>query len=130
VLTYPATNYGFDTASYHENAVGFGLLRDAMIHFWDGYLASPADGADAYASPLPAPDLRGLPPALIQTAQYDVLRDGGEAYAARLRRAGVPVRCTRYLAMNHGFALHGASYEHARGALEEMAAALREAFGR
>jgi acetyl esterase len=130
VLIYPVTNYCFDTASYHENAEGFGLLRDAMVHFWDSYLARPADGSDPYASPLRAPDLVGLPPALIQTAQYDVLRDDGEAYAARLGRSGVPVRCTRYLAMNHGFVMHGGSYEHARVALEEIAGALREAFGR
>ncbi len=130
VLIYPATNPAFDTASYHENAEGYGLLRDAMIHYWDCYLAGPADRANPYASPLQAPDVKGLPPALIQTAQYDVLRDDGEAYTARLRRAGVPVRCTRYLAMNHGFVQFAASYAHGRAALEEIGAALREAFGR
>jgi acetyl esterase len=130
VLIYPATNYGFDTASYHENAEGFGLLREAMIHYWDCYLARPADGRNSYASPLQATDLRGLPPALIQTAQYDVLRDDGEAYAARLHRAGVSVRCTRYVAMNHGFVQFGGSYAHGRVAVQEIADALQGAFGR
>src|SRR5262245_16035832 len=100
-----------------------------MVHFWEGYLARPADGRDPYASPLQASDLGGLPPALIQTAGYDVLRDDGEAYAARLRRAGVPVRCTRFLAMNHGFVQFGGAYEHARVALGEIGAALRQALG-
>jgi acetyl esterase len=130
VLIYPVTNCGFDTASYHENAEGFGLMRDAMIHYWNCYLAKPEDGRNPYASPLQAADLRGLPPALIQTAQYDVLRDDGEAYAARLRRAGVPVRCTRYLAMVHGFIQFGGAYEHGRVGVQEIAEALREAFGR
>jgi acetyl esterase len=130
VLIYPATNYGFDTASYHENAEGFGLLRDAMIHYWNAYLERAADGHNPYASPLQAKDLRGLPPALIQTAHYDVLRDDGEAYAARLYRAGVLVRCTRYLAMNHGFIQFGGSYAHGRAALQEIADAIRGAFGR
>jgi acetyl esterase len=128
VLLYPVTNHGFDTASYHENAEGLGLLRDAMIHYWNCYLAHPDDGHQPYASPLQAPDLRGLPPALIQSAYYDVLRDDGEAYAARLRRADVPVRCTRYLAMNHGFVQFAASHEHGRVALREIADALRQAF--
>ena len=66
--------------------------------------------------------------ALIQTAHYDVLRDDGEAYAARLRRAGVPVRCTRYLAMNHGFVQYGGTYPHALVAVQEITHALREAF--
>lgn len=129
VLIYPATNYGFDTASYHENAEGFGLLRDAMIHYWNSYLAKPEDGRNPYASPLQAADLRGLPPALIQTAQYDVLRDDGEAYAARLQRAGVPVQCTRYLAMNHGFVQFGGAYAHGCVAVQEIADALRKASG-
>lgn len=130
VLIYPATNHGFDTASYHECAEGFGLMRAGMIHYWNCYLARPEDGHNLYASPLQAADLRGLPPALIQTAHFDVLRDDGEAYAARLHRAGVPVRCTRYLAMNHGFVQFGGVYEHGRSAVQEIADALRAAFDR
>jgi len=128
VLIYPVTNRNFDTASYHQFAEGFGLLRDAMIHFWNSYLARPEDGANPYASPLQAPDLRGLAPALVQTAHYDVLRDEGEAYAARLQRTGVSVRCTRYLAMNHGFVQFAGAYEHGRSAVREIADALKQAF--
>ena len=125
VLIYPVTNHNLDTASYHQCAEGFGLMRDAMRYFWESYLTRPADGDDPYASPLRAPDLTGLPPALIQTAQYDVLRDDGEAYAARLRRAGLPVRCTRYLAMNHGFVQFAGQYVQGRVALDEIAAAIQ-----
>jgi acetyl esterase len=129
VLIYPATNDAFDTASAHQNASGFGLSRDAMIYFWGSYLGKPSDGENPYASPLRAKDLRGLPRALVITAQFDPLRDDGLAYAARLSRAGVPVRCTNYLDMNHGFALFGAVYESARKAMEEAVAELRSAWG-
>jgi len=130
VLIYPVTNYGFDTASYHHYASGFGLTRDTMRYFWKSYLANPTDGDDPCASPLQATSLAGLPPALILTAQYDVLRDEGEAYAARLAQAGVPVHCTRYLDMNHGFVQLAALCEPALQGLEEVADALRTAFSR
>lgn len=125
VLIYPVINHNLDTASYHQCAEGFGLMRDAMGYFWHCYLAHPADGRDPYASPLLAVNLARLPPALIQTAHYDVLRDDGEAYAARLRRAGVPVRCTRYLAMHHGFVQFAGQYETGRVAVQEIADALK-----
>jgi len=128
VLIYPVTNYGFDTASYHENAEGYGLTRDAMRFFWESYLANADQGAEPYASPLRAPNLAGVAPALILTAQFDPLRDDGEAYAARLHRAGVAVRLTRYLDMNHGFILCGAMFQSADCALQEIADALKEAF--
>lgn len=128
VLIYPVTNHHLDTASYHQCAEGYGLMRDAMRYFWDCYLAQPADAENPYAAPLRAADLCGVPPALIQTAQYDVLRDDGEAYAARLRRAAVPVRCTRYQAMNHGFVQFAGAYAHGRVALQEIADHLRTAF--
>jgi acetyl esterase len=126
-LIYPVINYDFDTASYHQYASGFGLTRDMMRYFWRSYLANPTDGGLPYASPLRAENLGGLPPALILTAHYDVLRDEGEAYAARLARAGVPVRCTRYLEMNHGFIQLAALCEPALQGLQEIAGALRTA---
>jgi len=129
-LIYPVTNFGFDTASYREYAEGFGLTRGLMRYFWKSYLPSPAEGGQAYASPLNAANLSGLPPALILTAQYDVLRDEGEAYAARLAQAGVPVCCTRYLDMNHGFIQLAALCDSALHGLEEVADALRTAFAR
>jgi acetyl esterase len=129
-LIYPVANCGFDTASYHRYAQGFGLTRDMMRYFWTSYLAKPTDGHDAFASPLQADDLSRLPPALVLTAQYDVLRDEGEAYAARLAQAGVPVRCTRYLEMNHGFIGLAALCDPALHALVEMADFLRAGFSR
>jgi acetyl esterase len=128
VLIYPGTNYSFDTASYFENEEGYRLTRANMIHFWDLYLACPADGQNPYASPLRAKDLSGLPSTLIITAQYDVLRDDGEAYAARLKRAGVPVKLTRYLDMNHGFLQQAAIYPSADHALTEIGTSLSRAF--
>jgi acetyl esterase len=128
VLWFPATNAAFDTTSYHLYAEGYGLSRENMIYFWKSYLKSREDADSPYASVLRAGDLTRLPPALVQTAQYDVLRDEGEAYAARLHRAGVPVRCIRYQGMVHGFLIHAASIEVARRALADTADALKKAF--
>lgn len=128
VLIYPVTNFSFDTASYHQYASGFGLTRDMMRYFWSSYVARPTDAGHPYASPLQAANLSRLPPALILTAQYDVLRDEGEAYAARLVQAGVPTRCTRYSDMNHGFVQLAALCEPALQGLQEIADGLRTAF--
>jgi acetyl esterase len=127
VLIYPVANHAFDTASYHENAEGYLLTRADMHWFWDCYLAHPADGRNPYASPLRAEDLAGLPPALVLTAGYDPLRDEGEAYAARLRAAGVPVKLVAYPGMIHAFIRRTRQFTQARAALAEVAAALREA---
>ncbi len=102
-LVVPVTNHAFDTASYTECAEGYGLTRDAMIWYWDQYLARPDDGSHPFASPLRAADLSGLPPAYVATAEYDPLRDEGDAYALRLREAGVPVVRARFEGMIHGF---------------------------
>jgi acetyl esterase len=128
VLWFPATNAAFDTTSYHLFAEGYGLSRDNMIYFWKSYLPRPEDADSPYASVLRARDVSGLPPALVQTAQYDVLRDEGEAYSARLHRAGVSVRCIRYQGMIHGFLVHAAAIDVARQALDDTAAALKKAF--
>ena len=96
VLHVPVTDHNYDYPSYTENAEGYLLTRASMIWFWDHYLNSPADGAEAYASPLRAADLSGLPPALIQTAEFDPLRDEGEAYGAALQAAGTGVTVKRY----------------------------------
>lgn len=130
VLIYPALNTNLDTASYHECATGFGLSRAAMAYFWKSYLPKPEDGANPYAAPLVAKELKGVAPALILTANYDVLRDDGEAYAARLKQAGVPVKCTRYLSMNHGFIRYGSIHEPAKRGLQEIADGLKKAFER
>ena len=126
VLVYPVTNYAFDTPSYRENAEGYLLTRADMQWFWDCYLARPEDGWRPYASPLRAADFSGLPPALVLTAEYDPLRDEGEAYAARLRAAGVPVKVVRYPGMIHAFIRRTKQFTQARAATGEIARALRE----
>jgi len=104
LLIYPVTDhYSTDYPSYTENAEGYGLSRLGMRWFWDHYLASPDQGANPLASPMRAPDLSGLPPALVLTAEFDPLRDEGEAYGARLAKAGVTARTVRFDGVNHGF---------------------------
>lgn len=103
VLSVPVTDHNFDSRSYVDNAADYGLTRAAMQWFWNHYLESEADGANPLASPLRAKDLRGLPPAFVQTAEYDPLRDEGDAYARRLTDAGVPVTHQRYDGMIHMF---------------------------
>lgn len=127
VLLVSPTNHNFDTASYHQNAAGYGLTRDAMVSFWSRYLARLEDGEAPYASPLRAPDVAGLPPTLVVTAQWDPLRDDGEAYAARLHRAGVPIQATRYRDATHGFLGFAATVPSADRALQQAADFLREA---
>jgi acetyl esterase len=95
-----------------------------MEWFSGHYLARPEDGLSVQASPLLAPDLRGLPPALVITAEFDPLRDEGEAYARRLRDAGVEVRCTRYDGMVHPFFSLSGGVRQAREAIAEVAAAV------
>ena len=128
VLVYPATHHSLDTRSYQEHADGYLLTRSAMRWFWNHYLRRADDGAEPYASPLLAEKLGGLPPALVVTAEYDPLCDEGEAYAGRLREAGVPVTLTRYPGMIHGFLRMINLVDKARAARDEVAAALRKAF--
>jgi len=130
LLIYPVTNYAFDTPSYKENADGYLLTRDAMQWFWSHYLASENDGRNAYASPMRARDCRRVPPALVITAEFDPLRDEGEAYAARLREAGVPVEVKRYNGMIHGFFSLGHVLEQGKKAVVDAAARLRAAFAK
>ncbi len=107
VLFYPVTDADFDTPSYLEFAEGHFLRRDGMRWFWDQYTTSAEERALITVSPLraSADDLAGLPPALLITAEADVLRDEGEAYGAKLRAAGVPVTAVRYLGIIHDFVM-------------------------
>ncbi|MEU5843586.1 alpha/beta hydrolase [Rhodococcus sp. NPDC047139] len=131
VLFYPVTDAAFDTASYHEFAEGYFLTRDGMKWFWDQYTTDETDRAQITASPLRATteQLSGLPPALVITAEADVLRDEGEAYAAKLRRAGVPTTAVRYQGIIHDFVMVNALHDTfaAKAAVAQAVAFLRDA---
>jgi acetyl esterase len=130
LLVVPVTDRNFDTESYRQNAEGYMLTRDGMIWYWDHYLKSPSEASDPYAAPLQARDLSGLPAALVLTAEFDPLRDEGEAYAHRLEAAGVPTTCIRYDGMVHGFFGMNDSVDKAREAVTNASSVLRDAFGR
>jgi len=131
LLVYPVTNRDFETESYRENAEGYMLTRDLMRWFWGHYMNDPSEAApttDPLAAPLLAEDLSGLPPATVITAEFDPLRDEGEAYARRLIEAGVKTTLTRYDGVIHGFYAMGAIIEKANAAIAQSASALRDAF--
>ncbi|KND41726.1 alpha/beta hydrolase [Streptomyces stelliscabiei] len=132
VLFYPVTDAGFDTASYHRFAEGYFLRRDAMQWFWDQYTTDERQRAEITASPLRATteQLTGLPPALVITGEADVLRDEGEAYANKLREAGVPVTAVRYQGVIHDFVMLNAlrGTHAAEAAIHQAVTALRTAF--
>jgi acetyl esterase len=133
VLFYPVTDARFDTGSYEEYATGYFLRRDTMQWFWDQYAADPAQRSQATASPLSATarQLASLPPTLVITAEADVLRDEGEAFASRLREAGVPVTAVRFQGTIHDFVMLNAlsGTQAARAAMILATGVLRDAFG-
>lgn len=131
LLIYPATDLREvdlrpDNVSLRENSKGYMLTQDMMMWFSSHYI-TPERRQEAYASPFLVPDLAGLPPATVITAEFDPLRDEGEAYAARLREAGVAAEATRYDGMVHGF-ITMPMFRQAREAIKLAAAALRRAF--
>jgi acetyl esterase len=129
LMIYPVTDYYKPGhPSYVDNAEGYGLTAAGMRWFWSHYLKNEAEADNPYASPLRAANLRGLPPALIITAEYDVLRDEGELYGQRLAEAGVPSKVTRYDGMHHGFFQMYGLVDAAKTALDEAAAWLKERF--
>jgi acetyl esterase len=127
VLIYPVTDCRFDTASYAAFAEGHLLTREGMRWFWARYLNSEDEGRDPYVSPLRMADLSGLPPALIVTAEYDPLRDEGEAYGERLRLARVPVRISRYAGMIHGFFWMDGVLDRSKQLFQEIGTEVRSA---
>jgi len=129
LLVYPVTDRNFATESYSSNAEGYQLSRDGMVWYWNHYLPSDADGSNPYACPLQARDLSGLPPTLVITAEFDPLRDEGEAYAHRLELAGVSTTCTRYDGMIHGFFGMAAAVDKGKQAVDQATSMLRATFG-
>jgi acetyl esterase len=128
LLVYPVIARDFETGSYRQNGEGYGITMDSMKWYWDLYLTNEADASNPYAAPLLAKDLSGLPPALVITAEFDPLRDEGEAYAKRLQEAGNTVMYLRYDGMIHGFFGMPAFIDRGRIAVAEATAALKRAF--
>lgn len=129
LLLYPVTDAAMDTASYAENRDGYLLTEQSMKWFWECYCPDPERRLEPDASPLHARDLSGLPAALVMTAEFDPLRDEGEAYAKRLQEAGVTVTCERYDGLIHGFFSQARMVPAARPALDAAVKALRAAHG-
>jgi acetyl esterase/lipase len=130
VMLWPVTDANFETGSYKELGEGRFLTRNMMMWFWDNYLPDKTARKEIYASPLQASleQLKGLPPAIIQTAENDVLRDEGEAYARKLDEAGVPVTLTRYGGLIHDYGLLNplAGVPAVQTALLQAAASIRK----
>ncbi|MEH1015651.1 alpha/beta hydrolase [Micromonospora sp. CPCC 206060] len=123
ILVYPALDPGMSSPSY-TTMDRYMLDRTEMEYFWTSFLPGPVDRTDPAVAPMRA-DLTGLPPALVLTAEYDVLRDEGESYAMLLAEAGVPVTATRYCGMVHGFFRRSALYDAAAGAADQVGGFLR-----
>ena len=129
LMIYPVTDVSSaDTDSHRDYADGYFLNRGDGEWFCYNYLNCEADRFNPLVSPLLAPDLSHLPPALVITAEFDVLRDDGKSYAQRLKKAGVPVKYTCYQGMIHGFMSMDGLLDQARNGIAEASAALREAF--
>jgi acetyl esterase/lipase len=122
VLVYPVTDCDFGRPSYREHGVDTALTTTTMRWYWDNYV--PDERARREASPLHAPDLAGVAPALVVTAECDPLCDEGEAYAQRLQEAGVPVVLSRYAGQMHGFFCMPGVIDAGREAIDEVSRAL------
>jgi len=130
VLIYPITDYNLQNESYSHFAEGFFLTRSEMAWYWEKYVPKRDDRTHPHAAPCRVDDLSGLPPALVVTAEFDVLRDEGETYARRLQSAGVPVRISRYDGMIHGFIRRYPFFERGKAAIVEIGREIKDALGR
>lgn len=130
LLNYPVTDADLTRPSYRENGLGYGLTTAAMQWFIEQYLPDPAHRTDPYALPIHAADLEGLPPALVITCEYDVLRDEGEAYGEAMRAAGNDVTISRYAGVPHGFLSMMPLCAESNRAMKQGAAAMRAAWNK
>lgn len=126
VLVYPVTDCDLESTSYRDPANQLMLSRESMIWFWDHYAPDPEARLHPDAAPLRNADLLRLPPAVVLTAEHDVLRDEGELYATRLLKAGVPVRHRRFAGQIHGFFTMVDILPGAAAAMDYVAAAIEE----
>ncbi len=127
LLLYPVTTHSFDTESCKQNGEDYLLTKDSMVWFWDHYLENDEAGNAPYASPLQAKYVNSPPPGLVITAEFDPLRDEGEAYGKKLQDAGADIKISRYDGTIHGFF----SFFHLdaqKKALAEVAEELKAAF--
>ncbi|MSQ48267.1 MAG: alpha/beta hydrolase [Deltaproteobacteria bacterium] len=130
LLIYPVTDHSYATSSYRTNAEGYLLTKDSMQWFWNHYLQNENDGQNPYASPIRGQRLTNLPPALVITAEFDPLRDEGEAYATKMKQAGVSVTYTNYKGMIHGFFSLADIMDQGKQAVKEACTHLRAAFAK
>ncbi|GCE47270.1 acetyl esterase [Thermosporothrix hazakensis] len=131
VLIYPVTDHPESgSASYREFEVGYSLTKHDMLWYCEQYLPDPSQWQNPYVVPLHAPDLSGLPPALVLTAGYDPVRDDGKRYADRLQEAGVPVQYRCYEGMIHSFFRMFTVFDKTMEAHREVAEALKVVFER
>ncbi len=129
VLIYPVTDVSsLDTNSYHRHGEGYVLTRNSMRYYRDHYITNQEELRNPLVSPLLAENLKGLPPAFILAAEFDVLLDEVEGYARRLQEAGVSVQFSLFNGLIHGFFCWGGVVDRARDAIDETASALRSAF--
>jgi acetyl esterase len=126
VLVYPVTDCDLESTSYRDPANQLMLSRDSMVWFWDHYAPAPEARLHPDASPLRSANFAGLPPAVILTAEHDVLRDEGELYATRLMKAGVPVSHRRFAGQMHGFFNMNDVLPGAADGLDYVTAAIEE----
>ncbi|MEO1831291.1 MAG: alpha/beta hydrolase [Akkermansiaceae bacterium] len=127
-LIYPITDANTETGSYHKFADGYGLTKNLMAWFWDQYVPNVEEREHPLASPLHAASLSGLPPTYLVSAGYDVLYDEGQAYAERLRHAGVPVTEQAHPTMLHGFLHTSEPFDEAVTAMSQLTSAMKGLF--
>jgi acetyl esterase len=126
LLIYPVTDFAFNTESYRANGEGYLLQRGSMQWFWAHYLGAQDRGTEPYASPAHAESLAGLPAAYVATAEFDPLRDEGEAYARALSDAGVSVTAKRFDGLIHGFFWMAGAVPSGKSIVDDMVGVLRK----